>query len=251
MVARVISVLLLSLVCCMHIAKAQEKTVLQDSLRIKYFISATGLIQSGNVDRTLFPTLSNIAFSKNKFEVRQTLNYSYGTIGTPAGKRKIEDELLVRTEPALFQRNRIFPFAWGLYEKSKLRNITQRWLGGAGIGLNIFSTKDHTLSLRNGIAIETTHFTINASRNVWRYSGRLAGTHKLFSNKIVVNHETYIQPAMNSSGDFRYRTIWRINVPIWKHIALTTLLDEGYESEVDVGKKKNNFFMSYGLSIAN
>lgn len=245
------STMLLLLLFSTHITMAQDKNRMKDSLQIKYFISATGLIQSGNVERTLFPTLSNIAFSKNKFEVRQTLNYSYGTIGTPAGKRKIEDELLVRTELALFQHKRLFPYAWGVYEKSNLRNITQRWLGGVGIGLNIINTKEHMLSLRNGIASETTNFTVNAARTVWRYSGRLAGSHRLFKNKIIVNHETYLQPAIDSSGDFRYRTVWRINVPVWKHIAFTTLLDAGYESVVDFGKKKNNFFMSYGLTIAN
>ena len=251
MITKITSAIVLLFSSFTEKAIAQDEVMPQDSLRIKYFISATGLIQSGNVDRTLFPTLSNIDFSKNKFELRQTFNYSYGTIGTPAGNRKIEDELLARTELAIFQRKRIFPYAWGLYEKSNLRNITQRWLGGAGIGLNIINTKQHTITLRNGIAYETTNFNVIVTRDVWRYSGRLAGTHRLFNNKIIVNHETYIQPAINSSGDFRYRTVWRINVPVWKHIALTTLLDEGYESVVDFGKKKNNFFMSYGLTIAN
>ena len=222
-----------------------------DTLHIQYFVSATGLIQSGNVERVLLPTLSNISFSKNKFEVRQTFNYSYGTIGTINGKIKLEDELLVRTELAVFQKKRFYPYSWGLYEKSNIRNITERWLGGVGIGLNILNTKQHMLSFRNGIAYEETIFRVRESNDVLRYSSRVAGSHWLFRRKINLSHETYIQPAINKSDDLRFRTVCRINIPIWKHIALTTLIDKGYESVVDFGKKKNNFFMSYGLSITN
>jgi hypothetical protein len=230
---------------------AQDNKIAKDSLRIKYFLSATGLAQTGNVERILLPTQSSIAFSKNKIELKQTQNYSYGTIGTPAGKTKVEDELLVRTEFAVFQKKRLYPYTWGLYEKSNIRNITQRWLGGVGIGLNIINTKQHTLSFRNGIASEQTLFKVKEDNNVIRYSARIAGTHWLFNRKISIIHETFIQPAINKSEDLRFRTLWRINVPIWKHIALTTLIDNGYESVVDFGKKKNNFFISYGLNIAN
>lgn len=257
MIQHLKSIFVFSLLFLLQNAGAQDKGITpdkrmaMDSLHIRYFVSATGLIQSGNVERVLLPTISNITFSKNKFEVRQTFNYSYGTIGTFNGKIKLEDELLARTELAIFQKKRFYPYSWGLYEKSNIRNITERWLGGVGLGFNILNTKQHMLSFRNGIAYEKTIFSVRESNDVLRYSARVAGSHWLFARKMNISHETYIQPAINKSDDFRFRTVWRINVPIWKHISLTTLIDKGYESVVDFGKKKNNFFMSYGLSITN
>lgn len=235
--------------CCVW---AQESKTANDSLSLKYNLAATGLIQTGNVDRTLLPLFSNFSLSKKKFEVRQTLNYSWGEIGTPAGKRKVEDEFLAISEFAIQQKRRFFPFAWAMYESSNLRAITNRYLFGSGVGVTIIQNhKDHSLSLRSGLAYEKTRFEILDAKSGWLYSLRLVGSHRILENHIIIQHQTFFQQGLDSPNDYRYRTIWRISVPVWKHIAFSTTLDQSYESAVDTGKKENNFFVSYGITIAN
>lgn len=236
---------------CFHLC-AQESNAPNDSLSFKYNIAATGLIQKGNVDRTLLPLYSHMTISTKSIEFRQTLNYSWGQIGTPAGKRKVEDEFLAITEFVLQQKRRFFPFAWGMYETSNLRAITNRYLAGSGVGLNILqNNKANALSLRSGIAYEKTHFEVSDTNSGWLYSLRLVGSHRILDNHIIISHQSFFQQGLSSPHDFRYRIICRISVPVWKHIALTTTVDQSYESAVDTGKIKNNFFASYGITIAN
>jgi hypothetical protein len=84
---RIKSVILLSIGFHFY-AHSQENKTHGDSIVVKYNLAATGLIQTGNVDRTLLPLYSNIALSREKIEFRQTLNYSWGNIGSHSRQQK-------------------------------------------------------------------------------------------------------------------------------------------------------------------
>ncbi len=219
--------------------------VLIDTIRYRFI--GDGNFTRGNVNRSLMVLRAELIFSGPVINIATNPRFTYGKQNGVLAERDSYVDLFVD----VFKKRKTYVFGLAALETSNLRRIDVRQMAGAGIGYRVIKTKAHDLSLTDALLYESTNFFEKATVSTIRNSFRVKGKHSFLSDKFRFNHLTFIQPALNDLSNLRWNTILSAELPLNKWVTLRTSFENSYESVVEIGRKRNDSRITFGISVGN
>ena len=227
-----------------------------DTLKIKAKLSLTGFWQSGNVETLIFRAKTDVSFVPLKNIVFKTQNsYVYQAFGGD----KADEDFLSLNFIYLNPDRRLYPLMLGFVSTNFRREINVRYLFGAGITYQILNSAKNWLKLSLTSEYEHTNFT-STNFNIAAYNGKefintmrstiwLNGKYHLLEKKIILTHETYIQPSLSESNNYRWQADVGLELPVWKHINFKMNYLHTFESLVIENQKQKDQFLTFGFTL--
>ncbi|NVJ88700.1 MAG: DUF481 domain-containing protein [Flavobacteriaceae bacterium] len=230
-----------------------------DTLNFKARLSLTGFLQRGNVETLIFRASSDVSFKPFNNAVFKTKNsYVYQEFG----KVKADEDILSLNFLYLNPQKKIYPLILGFISTNYRREIDLRYLFGAGVTFNLLkSSKKDWLKVSLTTEYENTNFkqtnfnltnyngdpTINTMRGtIW-----VNGKYTLFKGKLILTHESYFQPSLEQSDNYRWQADINLELPIWKFLNFKINYLHTFESIVIAGQKEVDKFLTFGLTLKN
>lgn len=229
-----------------------------DSLNFKANLSLTGFWQSGNVDTWIFRAKSDVSFKPWGNTVFKTKNsYVYQEFG----KEKADEDMLSLNFLYFNPEKKLYPFVLGFVSTNYRREIGTRYLFGAGATYQIMNKKKYWLKFSLSSEYENTNFS-STTYNLSEYNGQSAintmrgtlwvnGKYHIVEDKIILLHESYYQPSLKESNNFRWRADISLELPIWKFMSFKVNYLHTYESIVIVDQKKKDQQLTFGITLKN
>ncbi len=227
-----------------------------DSLKVKADLSLTGFWQGGNVETLIFRTKSGITYKPWKKWVVKTQNsYVYQEFG----KEKADADFLSLNFLYFNPEKKIYPQILGFLSTNFRREISSRSLLGAGVTWQAYKKDRNWLKFSLTSEYEQTNFD-NTDFNENEYDGNdeintfrttvwVNGKYYLFKEKMILSHESYIQPSLEESNNYRWRADFGLEFPIWKFLNFKINYLRTFESIVVEGQKREDQFLTFGLTL--
>ena len=73
--------------------------------------------------------------------------------------------------------------------------------------------------------------------------------YELFKKKMILKHETYFQPSLEQSENYRWSADVSLEFPIWKYLNLTINYRHAFESIVMVNQEREDQFLTFGFTL--
>ena len=227
-----------------------------DTLKVKASLSITGFYQSGNVETFIFRAKTDLSVKPWKNWVFKNQN-SY--IYQEFGKEKADEDILSLNFLYLNPNRKIYPFALGFVSTNFRREIDLRYLVGAGVTFQIINKKDHWLKVSVSSEYEQTRFS-ETDFNFSQYDGQRSintmrstlwvnGKYSLFKNKLIFTHESYVQPSLEESNNYRWQADVGLELPIWKFLNLKLNYRYTFENIVIEGQEREDSFLTLGFTL--
>lgn len=229
-----------------------------DTLNIKAKLSLTGFWQGGNVETVIFRAKAEMSFKPFKNGVFKTSNsYVYQEFG----KVKADEDILSLNFLYFNTERKVYPLILGFVSTNFRREIELRTLFGGGITYQILNNKNNYIKLALTSEYERTNFnksifnrpiyngdeTINTLRStIW-----LNGKYQLFKNKLILNHESYFQPSLEQSNNFRWQADVSLEFPIVKYLNFKVNYLHTFESLVIENQQQEDRILSFGFTLSS
>ena len=196
-----------------------------DSLNFKANLSLTGFWQGGNVETVIFRAKSALSFRPWKKWVFKTTNsYVYQEFG----REKADEDILSLNFLYLNPERKIYPLVLGFASTNFRRDIDLRYLLGTGITVQVLNKEDNWLKFSLTSEYEQTDFGSDdfnrsefdgsSSINTFRATLWVNGKYQLFKKKAIVTLESYFQPSLEQSSNFRWQADLGLELPVWKFL---------------------------------
>lgn len=229
-----------------------------DTLNLKASLSLTGFWQSGNVETVIFRAKSNLSFKFMKNWVFKTQNsYVYQEFA----KVKADEDILSLNFLYLNPERGFYPLLLSFFSTNFRRAIDLRYLLGAGVTYQIISSDNNWLKCSLSMEYEQTDFNqTNFNRtdydglstiNTFRGTIWVNGKYKLFKEKLVLTHESYFQPSLQQSDNFRWQADLGLELPISSFFNFKINYLHTFESIVIEGQLQEDRFLTFGFTIKN
>ncbi|MFY0674061.1 MAG: DUF481 domain-containing protein [Bacteroidia bacterium] len=227
-----------------------------DSLKTEAGLSVTGMFQGGNVQTVIFRTKTELSFTTFNNWVLKTVNsYVYQAFGGV----KADQDLLSLNFLYFQPQKRIYPQLIGIATTNFRREIALRYLVGTGITFQVLEQKDAWLKISLSSEYEETEFR-RSQFNLEEYNGSndintfratlwVNGKYKLYDKRITLSHESYIQPSLNKSNNYRWQADLGLELMLTKRFNFKINYLSTYESIVIEGQKQNDRLLTFGLSV--
>ncbi|WP_299228388.1 DUF481 domain-containing protein [uncultured Psychroserpens sp.] len=227
-----------------------------DTLKLKANLSLTGFWQSGNVETLIFRAKSDLSYKPWKKWVFKTKNsYVYQEFG----KEKADEDILSLNFLYFNPERKFYPLVLGFVSTNFRREIDLRSLVGVGVTYQVIDHKDHWLKLSVSSEYEQTDFAKSdfnrsaydgdRSINTFRSTLWVNGKYKLFKNKLILSHESYFQPSLEQSDNFRWQADIGIELPIWKFLNFKVNYLHTFESVVIEDQEQEDSFLTFGFTL--
>ncbi|NET32927.1 MAG: DUF481 domain-containing protein [Cyanothece sp. SIO1E1] len=227
-----------------------------DSLGWQASLSLSGFYQAGNVETIIFRANSDVSIKAWRNWVFETKNsYVYQEFG----KEKADEDILSLNFLNFNPNRRFYPLVLGFVSTNFRREIDLRYLFGAGISYQLLNEPDNWLRLSVTTEFEHTEFgktEFNRSQyngdtiiNTFRGTIWLNARYELVPGKMILRHESYYQPSLERSSNFRWQSDLGLEFPIWKKMNLTMNYLHTFENIVIAGQKPEDRFVTVGFSI--
>lgn len=249
------TILLLLLLPIFSIAQINES----DTVKLKASASITGFYQSGNVETKIFRTKTNFSYKPFDNWVFKNQN-SY--VFQEFGLAKADEDILSLNFLYFNTNKKVYPFILGFVSTNFRREINLRTLTGGGATFVLLNDKeDHWLKFSVSSEYEQTKFG-ETDFNEDDYDGRstirtLRGTlwangkYTLLKDKMILTHESYYQPSLLESNNYRWEADIGLQFPIWKYVDFKVDYRQTSESVVIENQKREDCFLTFGLLLKN
>jgi hypothetical protein len=77
------------------------------------------------------------------------------------------------------------------------------------------------------------------------------GKYKVFKDKLILSHESYYQPSLEESNNFRWQADLGIELPIFKFLNFKINYIHTFESVVIENQSRDDTFLTFGFTIKN
>lgn len=246
----------LHLFCCLFICgiTAVSQNSRKDTLKCKGAVSATGIVQTGDENRTVFSLLSVLKIGTKIFQVEPLTSIAYST---KPGKQ-VEGEFLENIIFRYHQNKTFYPAIGTAFERSFLRKIYFRSTLSVAVVYNLLKKTEHQVKIALGFSNENTKYNSGAFRPVintedlfskctQQFYTRVKGEHNF--KKLKVSYDIFYQASLIHFADNKWFIIGNADYSIAKHLAIRASALNSYENVVAVNVSKNNFRLTYGLNI--
>jgi len=227
-----------------------------DTLKLKANLSLSGLYQAGNVETLIFRAKNELTYKVfKKWVYKNTNSYIYQEFGGD----KADEDILSLNFLYLNPEKRLYPQILGFFSTNFRRKIDHRYLYGAGVTYRILEKEKNWLKTSLSSEFERTEF--NATDfNVAQYDGQstietfratlwLQGKHHLLKGKVVFGHQSYYQPSLEESDNYRWSTDLSLEFPLWKYLNFKINYLYTVESIVVQNQKEEDTFLTFGFTI--
>ena len=85
--------------------------------------------------------------------------------------------------------------------------------------------------------------------NTFRATVWVNGKYHLFKDKVILSHESYIQPSLEESDNYRWRADFGVEFPIWKFLNFKINYLHTFESIVVAEQEREDQFLTFGLTV--
>lgn len=230
----------------------------KDSSDVRASLALTGFYQSGNVKTFIFRAKSevNVRLLKH-IDFATTNSYVYQEFG----EVKADEDFLSLNFININPKASIHPFVLGFFSTNFRRRIDYRYLVGAGITFNLLKSEKMFLKASLSSEYENTSFNefgfnrtkYNGSESINTVRGTfwVKGRYKLFKDKIVLIHESYFQPSLQDSDNYRWQADIGFELPTWKWLNFKINYLHTFESIVIAGQKQQDKFLTLGFTLKN
>ena len=227
-----------------------------DSLKLKADLSLTGFWQGGNVETLIFRAKSGISVKPWKKWVVKTQNsYVYQAFD----RDKADSDFLSLNFLYFNPEKKIYPLVLGFVSTNFRREIGIRSLFGAGATFQVYKKKKNWLKFSLTSEYEQTNFN-STDFNISEYDGNdeidtfratlwINGKYYLFKDKVVLSHESYVQPSLEESNNYRWQADFGLEFPIWKFLNFKINYLHTFESIVVADQKREDRFLTFGLTL--
>lgn len=227
-----------------------------DSLKLKADLSLTGFWQDGNVKTLIFRGKTSLSFTPIKNWVFKTQN-SY--IYQEFGKKKADEDILSINFLYINPKQKVYPFVLGFISTNFRREIDLRYLLGAGATFQVIHNKNHWLKFSLSSEYEQTDFaktTFNKAEyngrrfiDTWRATLWAYGKYHFLDKKIIFYHESYFQPSLEQSNNFRWQADVGLELPLWKFLNFKVNYLHTFESIVIENQKQEDKILTFGVIL--
>ncbi|WP_345276076.1 DUF481 domain-containing protein [Litoribaculum gwangyangense] len=227
-----------------------------DTLNLKAKLALTGFWQGGNVETLIFRAKSDLSFIPWKKWVFKTQN-SY--IYQEFGRKKADEDILSLNFLYLNPERKVYPLLLGFVSTNFRREIDLRSMFGAGVTFQILNKNDNWLKVALSSEYEQTdfkksnfnrsEFNGNESINTFRGTIWLNGKYQLFKNKLIINHESYFQPSLERSNNYRWQADIGLELPLVKFLSFKVNYLHTFESVVIVNQKQEDKVLTFGFTL--
>ncbi len=227
-----------------------------DTLKLKANLSVTGFWQGGNVETLIFRTKSEVSFRPwNKWMFKTTNSYVYQEFG----KEKADEDILSLNFLYINPERKFYPLFLGFVSTNFRREIDLRYIFGAGVTYQVLDEKDNWLKFSITSEYESTDFA-KTDFNKSEYDGSSSiktlrgtfwvnGKYKLFKKKIILNHQSYVQPSLQRGNNFRWYADVGVELPVWDFLNFKINYLHTYESIVIEGQQREDRFLTFGFTL--
>ena len=227
-----------------------------DTLNFKANLSLTGFYQGGNVETFIFRAKSDLSFKPFKKWVYKTTNsYVYQEFG----KEKADEDILSLNFLYFNPKRKFYPLVLGFISTNFRRKIDLRYLVGGGITYKIIDKEDDWLKIALSSEYEKTRFG-KSDFILSEYDGKdiietqratiwLSGKYKLFKDKLILSHESYYQPSLEDSDNYRWQADIGIELPLWEYLNFKVNYMHTFESIVIANQKTEDNILTFGFKI--
>jgi hypothetical protein len=227
-----------------------------DSLKVKASLSLTGFWQGGNVETLIFRGRTDFSVKLwEKMVYKNTNSYVYQEFG----EEKADSDFLFLNFLYFNPERRFYPQVLGFVSTNFRRQIDLRYLFGAGATYQILDKKDNWLKASLTFEYEETDFSMSIfnnsqyngdkSINTFRSTIWLNGKYELFKKKIILTHETYYQPSIGQSENYRWQADIGIDLPLWDFLSFKVNYRHTFESIVMKNQEKKDEFLTFGFTL--
>jgi hypothetical protein len=229
-----------------------------DTLKLKASLSLTGFWQSGNVETLIFRAKADLSYRfAEKWVYRTRNSYLYQEFGN----EKADEDILSLNFLSFSPDRKTFPLVLGFFSSNFRRAIDGRYLIGAGLTHKIIEGKDNWLKFSVTSEYEETQFSQDQF-NLTEYNGSqiistvrgtlwLNGYHPSFNKKMIVKHESYFQPSLERSNNYRWQVDLGLEFPLIKYLNFKVSYLHTFESIVIESQQQEDQFVTLGFTIKN
>lgn len=227
-----------------------------DTLDFKAKLALTGIFQEGNVETLIFRARTDISAKPLSSLVFKTSNsYVYQAFGG----QKADADILSLNFLYLHPERKVYPLLLGFVSSSFRRKIDLRSLLGMGVSFQLLDQKTHWLKLSLSMEYEQTRFSeTNFNLNFYdeqeairtfRTTLWVNGRYELWDKKVVLTHESYVQPSLERGDNFRWQADLGLELPVWKFLTFKVNYLHSFESVVIQDQKQEDRFLTFGFSV--
>lgn len=227
-----------------------------DTLKVKAKLALTGFWQAGNVETLIFRTKADLSVVPLKNWVFKTQNsYVYQAFGGD----KADEDFLSLNFLYLNPDRKIYPLVLSFVSTNFRREIDIRYLIGAGITYQIIDGDKKWLKISLTSEYESTNFT-NTRFNLTEFNGKetintlrgtiwVNGKYHLFKKKMVITHESYVQPSLQENSNYRWQADIGLEFPVFKFLSFKINYLHTFESLVIQNQKQQDQFLTLGFTL--
>lgn len=227
-----------------------------DSVKLKADLSLTGVFQGGNVQTVIFRAKSEASYRPWKKWVVKTINsYVYQEFG----RVKADEDILSLNFLYFNPERKIYPLILAFISTNFRREIDLRSLLGAGFTYQILSKGDNWLKVSLSSEYEQTDFNStrfnrdefdgNTEINTFRGTIWINGKYHLLNKKLILSHESYFQPSLEQSNNYRWQADLGLELPISKRLNFKINYLHTFESIVVEGQVEEDRFLTFGFTL--
>ncbi len=227
-----------------------------DTLKIKAKLAVSGFWQGGNVQTLIFRGRQDLSIRPWKKWVFKTQNsYVYQEFG----KSKADEDILSLNFLYFNPERKLYPLVLGFVSTNFRREIDVRFLMGAGATFQVLNTSKSMLKFSLTGEYEETDFdntdfnrsAFDGSKSINTFRGTIwvNGRYNLFEKKLVFNHESYFQPSLENSSNYRWQVDLGLELPISRYFNFKINYLHTFESIVIEGQKQEDRFLTFGITV--
>lgn len=229
-----------------------------DSLKVKGSIAINGFWQSGNVETLILKGRTDFSVKPwKKWVFKNSNSYVYQAFGN----QKADADFLSLNFLYFNPERRFYPQVLGFVSTNFRREIDLRYLVGAGATYQIIKENDYWLKASLTFEYEETDFS-RSTFNISEFNGQrsintlrgtlwLNGKYKLFKNKVVLKHESYFQPSLEQSSNYRWQADLTAEFPLWQFLSFNINYRHTFESVVIENQQEEDTFLTFGFTLKN
>lgn len=229
-----------------------------DSLKLKAKVALTGFWQTGNVETVIFRAKSDFSFKPWEKAVYKNQNsYVYQEFD----KEKADEDILSLNFLYFNPDRKIYPLILGFISTNFRREIDLRYLFGGGVSFNLYSKDKDWLKFSLTTEYERTDFSESnfnrsefdgeASINTIRGTLWVNGRYSIFKDKLILTHESFFQPSLEQSKNFRWQADLGLELPVWDFLNFKINYLHTFESVVIETQEQTDQFLTFGLTLKN
>lgn len=227
-----------------------------DTLKLKAKLALSGFWQRGNVETSIFRARADLSYRPwRKWEFKTQNSYVYQAFGG-----SLADEDMLSLNFLYFNPERkVYPFILGFGSTSFRREIRLRYLFGAGFTVNLLQRKKDWLKFSLSSEYEQTDFErpsfnrpfYNGDNSIHTFRATLwvNGNYHLFGNKMILTHESYVQPSLERGDNYRWRADLTVAFPLWKFLDFKINYLHTFESVVITSQRQEDRFLTFGFTL--